>query len=151
MGTQQTITREPFFYTKYLWRFATGAHMDGNRHSDATWTKAATDRNGRLNKWVKMPRLKRAFIRWFSTCYIIGSIVAYIWVRDLLWLMTGLVLAYWMARFAIWFDYKFFHHYHVQDSEGNYTTHRAKHHRVQKRIDQLPDPVAKLFGGKTEL
>ena len=67
------------------------------------------------------------------------------------WLYVGLVAAYFLAKFGIWLDHKLFLHYHVQDGEGNYRKFRSRHHRVMKRVDALPDPVAKLFGGKTEL
>jgi hypothetical protein len=151
MGAQQIVTREPWFYSKLVWRFMTGNFMDGQRHGDSTWVRPASDRQGRLNAWTRMARLQRAFIRWALTLGVLLGVVAYVWARDLFWLYVALIGAYWLAKLGIWLDHKLFQHYHVQDSEGNYTKHRAKHHRVQRRIDTLPDPVAKLFGGKTEL
>jgi hypothetical protein len=151
MGSQTVVSREPFFYVKIVWRFMSGNFMDGQRHGDSTWFRKATDNQRRLNAWSRMARMQRAFIRWALITWTILSIVTAIWAPDLFWLMTGLVAAYWVARLGIWLDFKLFHHYHVQDGEGHYKRFRSKHHRVQKRIDVLPEPVAKLFGGKSEL
>jgi hypothetical protein len=151
MGAQTIVTREPFFFAKLFWRFGTGNFMDGIRRGDSTWIRRASDRQGRLNAWTRMSRLQRALVRWSVVLYTLTITVALIWARDLAWLVLGLGLAYWLARLGIWLDHKLFHRYHVQDSEGRYRLFRTKHHRVQKRIDTLPDPVAKLFGGKTQL
>lgn len=151
MGTQTIVSREPFFYGKLVWRFFTGNFMDGQRHGDSTWLRRASDQRGRLNRWSRMARMQRALVRWYLTVGVVLGIIAYVWARDLFWLGVGLTGAYWVAKLGIWLDFKLFHHYHVQDSEGNYKRFRSKHHRVQRRIDALPEPVAKLFGGKTQL
>jgi hypothetical protein len=147
MGTQTIVTREPFFYGKLVWRFLTGNFMDGIRRGDSTWLRKATDQRGRLNRWTRMSRLKRAFIRWALTFGVALGVVAYLWSRDLFWVYVGLVAAYLTAKLFIWLDFKLFHHYHTRDADGNYTVHRARHHRVMRRIDKLPPEVAKLFGG----
>jgi hypothetical protein len=89
-----------------------------------------------------MARLQRAFIRLLLLAYVLASVATLIWAPIFFWLLTGLAGAYWTARFMMWLDRKLF-----QRSNGA----RITHWKVQRKIDTLPDPVAKLFGGKTEL
>lgn len=142
MGTQTIVSREPFLYVKFAWRFLTGNFMDGQRHGDSTWFRRASDNQKRLNAWTRMARMRRAFVRDFILAWALASTITAIVAPDLFWLMTGLAAAYWLARFLRLLDRKLF-----------YKTHggRITRGNVQGRIDALPDPVAKLFGGKSEL
>jgi hypothetical protein len=142
MGTQTIISREPFYFTRRVWRFVSGNFMDGQRHGDSTWFRRATDRQDRLNAWTRMSRLRRAFIRDFLALYIPACITLAFVAPDLFWLMLGLTMAYWTARLIMFIDQKLFHH----TSGGRVL--RMKHMR---RIETLPDDVAKLFGGKSDV
>lgn len=142
MGTQTMVTREPFLYVKYAWRFLSGNFMDGQRHGDSTWLRRATDNQKRLNAWTRMARLQRAFVRDVTLLYTAVLAALFAWAPDLAWLAVGLGSAYWLARFGLLLDRKLFY----KSREGRFTRGN-----VQQRIDMLPDPVAKLFGGKTEL
>lgn len=142
MGTQTMVTREPFLYVKYAWRFLSGNFMDGQRHGDSTWLRRATDNQKRLNAWTRMARLQRAFVRDVTLLYTGILIALFTLAPDLAWLMVGLGSAYWLARLGMLLDRKLFY---------KTRTGRVTRGNVQRRIDTLPDPVAKLFGGKTGL
>lgn len=45
------------------WRFFTGAHLDGRRRTNATWTKEGTAPRYLCNWWNRKPRLYRVFWR----------------------------------------------------------------------------------------
>lgn len=51
---------------KLIWRWNTGAELDGHPRTDATWTargEQALTKSGRASKWSHLPRLWRAGIR----------------------------------------------------------------------------------------
>ncbi len=58
--------RPPMDLDRVLWRFATGAHLDGLIRTDAGWLTAGTRAltlTGRASRWAYRPRLYRAAIR----------------------------------------------------------------------------------------
>lgn len=73
-----------------LWRFFSGAHLDGRVYTNATWTKAGTHPKARLTWWNSRPRLHRAAIRITA---IVGPVSwIYLYVRYHYW-TTVLTLA----------------------------------------------------------
>jgi hypothetical protein len=52
---------------RVLWRFATGAHLDGQLRTDAGWIKRGEQDltpNQKASPWARLPRATRAGIRW---------------------------------------------------------------------------------------
>lgn len=74
-------------YAHGLWRWFTGAAMDGIYRTDAGWFtrgKRAYHKLGRVYAWHYLPRMLRAAVRWTVTAYVLGTLV-------------GLALNFWVA------------------------------------------------------
>lgn len=67
---------------KFVWRFATGAHMDGRVRCNSTWFIEGTLPKHRANWWNRKPRFWRATWRW-------GIVLA-------------LVLEFLIWRYSVW-------------------------------------------------
>lgn len=70
-----------------LWRWFTGAAMDGIYRTDAGWFtrgKRAYHKLGRVYTWHYLPRVIRAAVRWSITLYLLGTGV-------------GLALNFWVT------------------------------------------------------
>lgn len=55
---------------RFIWRFATGNHLDGEPRTNAGWLErgdATLTKNGKASSWCYLPRLARAVIRWAVT------------------------------------------------------------------------------------
>lgn len=59
------------------WRFFSGAHLDGRKHSNATWRKPGTLPKHSLTWWTAKPRLHRAGYRWAMVVIPIGGLYLY--------------------------------------------------------------------------
>lgn len=68
------------FYAPFhvvLWRFLTGAHLDGGKPNNATWTSRATFPRHRISWWNSKPRLVRMLYRWLLLLSPVGWFLAY--------------------------------------------------------------------------
>lgn len=74
-----------------MWRFFTGAHLDGRRRTNATWLKPGTAPRYLCNWWNRKPRLFRVFWRLgtIGTAALITA--AYLISPPLFWLSMGAI------------------------------------------------------------
>ena len=143
MGTQNITVTPRWFAARLIWRFLSGNFMDGDRHGDSTWTKPARDPNERLSKWVKMPRLKRAFIRnvsFWSVVTLTALAFTNLWAA---YLFVGLWTLYLFARVFLAFRRRYFHPIVHSGKVQWIASNRLLH-----KVEWLPESVTKHLGGK---
>ena len=73
-----------------IWRWFTGAAMDGIYRTDAGWFtrgKHAYHKIGKVYSWHYLPRIVRAGVRWALSAYLLGTLL-------------GLALDFWVAVLA---------------------------------------------------
>lgn len=61
----------------FLWRYFTGAHLDGRPRTNASWTRKGTVPSHHVNWWNSKPRLHRMVWRWLMVVIPVGWIIAY--------------------------------------------------------------------------
>lgn len=61
-----------------VWRFFTGAHLDGRRRTNATWTKEGTAPRYLCNWWNRKPRLYRLFWRLGTIACVAASVYLFV-------------------------------------------------------------------------
>lgn len=70
----------PHTPARIIWRWFTGAPLDGQPRTDATWLVRGTvvwHRTGRASTWSRLPRLGRAAWRTGSTVAVVAAVIAY--------------------------------------------------------------------------
>ena len=60
-----------------MWRYFTGAHLDGQRRTNATWRKPGTIPKQHVTWWTGKPRFHRMGIRWATILVPAGYLFAY--------------------------------------------------------------------------
>jgi len=73
-----TETRKPSLPLA-LWRWFSGAHLDGRIYTNATWTKGGTHPRARLTWWNSRPRLFRAAVRTLSILLPVLWLNLFVW------------------------------------------------------------------------
>lgn len=80
------------FIFKLAWRYFTGAHLDGKRRTDATWTKPGSRPNYHISWWNCLPRRTRMAWRhgmfWPAILVLFGLYENW---RITLWFVTALI------------------------------------------------------------
>lgn len=62
---------------KFIWRFATGAHMDGKTRTNASWWVPGTQPKHKANWWNRKPRGHRMIWRWGIVLFAILDFAFY--------------------------------------------------------------------------
>lgn len=88
---------------RWTWRFWTGAHLDGQARTDATWIRPGTQLVSKLpaGRWAHRPRLARAGIRAGATAACVGLLTAYN-THPAATARTGLMVAVTAALWGLW-------------------------------------------------
>lgn len=101
MSGRNTDVRRVLPIRTWVWRFCTGAHMDGYRRTNATfWYKGNRHLSGivKASKWAYRPGYQRMLIRWAACWATLFVFVALIFFRTFLYLSILVLLGYLIYR-----------------------------------------------------
>lgn len=146
MSAQTVKMEDRWLWWRVWWRFWTGNHLDGKKRSNATWLLPADDTRGRISWWNRQPRLKRMIIRHAITWPIALDVILMFFVPWAGWLLLGLSILYLGARAFFALRRRFYMPVRANGVHAGWILKAGPQHK----IEQLPEPLRKMFGGNDE-